>query len=155
VSLAPEDYREAASRRLEEGWVLYRESRWEGATYLAGRAAQAMLRSLLVVQGRSLEVGHNLRQHLSKVRTLGILQHRNDEAMEDAVNELAVVWRNDLRFTGAKRFRRLLRKAGRLAKIRGRRIRGIPEKANALSLLNAADTVVSRGDLTWHRSKQS
>ncbi len=151
MGLGPEDYREGARRRIDDAWSLFDQERWEGAVYLAGRAAQAMLRGLLARQRGELQVGHDLREHLRQVRGLGILKLNEDDELEDAINDLAVLWRNDLRFTGARRFRQLLKQAGRLERIGRKRISGDPEKPNARGLLNAAEAVVSRGNLIWQR----
>lgn len=104
-----------------------------------------MLRCLIVRQ-RGLELGHDLREHLKQARDLGMFQRSEDDAVADAVNELAVIWRNDLRFTGSARFAKQLHRTGRNRRIRGKRVVGDPEKANAHSVLNAAEIVVSRGE---------
>lgn len=154
MGLGPQDYREGAKARLEDAQALFDKSQWVGSVYVAGRAAQAMLRSLIARRG-SLEVGHDLRDHVKQVRALGMMRRDGDEQIEDAVNELVVVWRNDLRFSGERRFRQLLTQVGRHKRIGSRRIGGDPAKANARSLINAAEAVVSRGERIWKRSKRS
>lgn len=156
MSLGPEDYREGATQRIGDAHSLLENQRWAGAVYLAGRGAQAMLRSLLVRKTGKLEVGHDLHDHLKQIRRLGILKAgEDDHELHDAVNELAILWRNDLRFTGAGRFRQLLSRVGRTKQIGSRRIKGDPEKPNAVAVVQAAETVVSRGELVWRRLKKN
>jgi len=154
MGLGPQDYREGAKARLEDARALYDKKQWVGSVYVAGRAAQAMLRSLLA-RGGNMEVGHDLRHHVKRVRSLGMLQRDGDEQIEDAVNELVVIWRNDLRFSGERRFRQLLMQVGRHKRIGSRRVGGDAAKANARSLMNAAEAVVSRGERIWKRSTKS
>lgn len=156
MTLGPDDYREGALRRLEDAWRLFDSQQWEGAAYLAGRAAQAMLRSFLARGQRTLELGHDLRDHLKKVRACAVLvAAEDDESLADAINELAILWRNDLRFTGVRRFRQLLVRAGRVSRLRGRPIVGEPERPNARALLDAAQTVVTKGKSAWRRLKKN
>ena len=155
MALGPDDYREGALRRLEDAWRLFDGQQWEGAVYLGGRAAQGMLRSLIAREPGTLELGHSLREHLKRVRACAVLSPvEDDDALADAINELVILWRNDLRFTGTRRFRRLLTQAGRIKRLRGRAIVGEPEKPNARAVLDAAQTVVTKGELAWRRLKK-
>ena len=132
--------------RLGEAHRLCEAEEWVGTIYLSGRAAEAILRALLWVKTKQQDEGHDLPDLLQRIRVLIELRTGDDRAMEDAVNELAVVWRNDLRFTGVKRLTRLLKKNGRLIRIGTMEEKGDPLKANAKSVSEAAEKVVTRGE---------
>ncbi len=144
--LGTESYREGALLRLREAWVLYYQEEWVGCIYLAGRAAESILRSLIWARTRKREVGHDLRDLLKRVRMIVTFGETNEARLDDAVNELAIVWRNDLRYTGQSRFRRMLDASRRLRRIRGVPVKGDPLKANAKSVLEAAEGIVARGE---------
>jgi hypothetical protein len=63
------------------------------------------------------------------------------EAMGDVV---ALFWHNNLRFASEDSLRAHLRRIGRL-----RGIRGDALKKNSADLLNAAETIVSKGVRSW------
>ena len=154
-TIGSEDYREAALLRMSEAERLREASEWIGSIYLAGRAAEAVLRSLYWLKTRQQDTGHDLKALLKRVFVLLPFPADLEKRLDDAVNEIAVVWRNDLRFTGEKRFRRLLKESGRLHKIGSNRVQGDPVKANALSVLGACATVVALGEPICKRSKKN
>lgn len=145
---------EGASRGLEDARALLDRGRWVGAAYLAGRAVESLLRSLLWLENREQEIGHDLRHLLKRVRSLGLLGSRDDE-LESYINDIAVVWHNNLRFVGDKRFRQDLVRSGRALRIRGRAVKGDLVKANALDVVNSCEAVIHRGALIWKRLKKS
>lgn len=110
LSSGADDYREGAFCRLDDARHLCAERRWVGGAYLAGRAAEAMFRSLLWLRGRQQEVGHDLRELLRRTRSLGMLTDRDETALHTAVMEVAVVWHNNLRFSGEQSFLRRLKR---------------------------------------------
>ncbi len=145
-SLGVEDYRQGALLRLKEAQCLYTEGFWAGCIYLAGRAAESILRALLRVKTKEQESGHDLKDFLKRIRML-IDFHKSDEAeLDNAINELAVVWRNDLRFTADARLRRILNTTGRLRRIGRVKVKGDALKANAKSALEASERIVTRGE---------
>lgn len=145
------DYRDGAPMRLRDARVLREQERWLGAIYLTDPAGEGMLRALLWSKRSQQEVGHDLRDLLKRVRALGMLTGR-DDALLSPVNEIVVLWSNDLRFVGEGAFRRRLERIGRLSRdASGRIIRGDPVKANALGFLDACQAVVARGELAWRR----
>ena len=73
LRLGSEDYRYGALGRLEDARTLYGQERWAGAIYLAGRAVEGLLRSLLWRATREQEIGHDLRQLLTKARSLSVV----------------------------------------------------------------------------------
>lgn len=144
--LGAEDYREGALLRLQDAQRLYDAGCWVGCIYLAGRAAESILRALLWLRSGNQDCGHDLRDLLKRVRLLVGFPGSDDSALSNAVNELAVVWRNDLRFTGDARLKRLLTASGRLRQIGRMKIRGDALKANAKSVLEAGERVVALGE---------
>ena len=152
--LGSDDYREGALARLEEARRLRDQQQWVGAVYLAGRAVEAILRSLLWLRGRQQEIGHDLRDLLKRTRSLGILSS-DDTELGGYVNDIAVIWYNNLRFVGDNRFLRDLRAAGRHKHIYGRRIKGDVLKANARHVVEMCEAIVTRGDRVWVHYKRS
>lgn len=144
--LGTEYYREGAMLRLREARILYDKREWVGCVYLAGRAAESILRSLLWARTRQQEMGHDLRHMLKRVRLIISFKENEADELDDAVNELAIIWRNDLRFTGHSRFRGMLKANGRLSRIHGMKVKGDPLKANAKPVLEAAERIVARGE---------
>src|SRR5437868_5561990 len=74
------EYREGARQRLLEAFQLLRSEHFAGSIYLGGRAVEGMLRAVIwkadeeIRQGKkSLESGHDLRELLTLVRSLGLL----------------------------------------------------------------------------------
>jgi len=144
--LGSEDYREGSLLRLKEAQTLSDNAHWVGAIYLAGRAVEAIFRSLLRQQSKKLETGHDLKQMLTRARFLMSLSETEDDKLNEAVNEVATVWRNDLRFAGEKRVRRQLKASGRMHNIGQKRVKGDPLKANAKSVLEACERIVTIGE---------
>lgn len=152
-----EDYRLGALARWDDAQRLREKRRWVASIYLAGRAVECILRSVLWNAGRTQEIGHDLKDLLKRARSAGSHPRQavlRDDPFQDAVNEVAIVWRNDLRFTGDERFRRLLASIGRSTHIGKRRIQEDPIKANAISILEACESIISRGE-PWCRSQKN
>jgi hypothetical protein len=155
VQFTADEYYDAAMLRYDEARALYLAERFVGAVYLAGRAVEAVLRAIHWRKHQRLECGHDLRELLADVGELGFLTPRDDDRLTDRVNEIAVVWNNDLRFASEERFLRHLKSMNRDRRVAGRRVAGNVVKANALSVINACEAVLSRGSLIWHRSRTS
>jgi hypothetical protein len=155
MRLGSEDYRYGALARIEDARALRDEKRWAGAIYLAGRAVEGLLRSLLWRETREQEIGHDLRQLLTKARSLGVVTSEDETRILDSINEIAVIWHNDLRFVGGNWLLRRLKDLGRLSKIGDMRVKGDPLKANAYSVLQACERVMARGDLVWSHSRKN
>jgi hypothetical protein len=66
-----------------------------------------------------------------------------------AMNEVVVLWHNNLRFASEERLRGFLHQAGRLQGVKGN-----PLKKNALDLLNAAQVLVNQGQTLWTFGKK-
>ena len=155
LRLGSKDYRYGALSRLEEARTLRDNERWVGTIYLAGRAVEALLRSLLWVKTREQEIGHDLRKLLTRARFLGVVKTEDEKRILDSLGDIAVIWHNDLRFVGEGWLLRRLKALGRLTRINEMRVKGDPLKANAMKVLEACETIMSRGDLLWTRSSKS
>ena len=100
------DYRQGAFERLGEAYTLLRNEQFAGSVYLAGRGVEGMLRAVVwkndpdIQQGKkSLETGHDLRQLLTMVSNMGLLQAGGrDDAFTDNVQKVGRLWFNNLRF---------------------------------------------------------
>ena len=95
------DYRRAATARLEDARMLQSSEHWSGATYLAGRGVEAMLRAVILKRSDRIDSGHDLKHHLKSARRLGMLtedEARGGGRINDALNELAIVWQNNRRY---------------------------------------------------------
>jgi len=149
-----DDYREGSLLRLKEAKTLYASEKWVGAIYLAGRAVEALFRCLLWRQSKQQETGHDLKEMLTRVRSWNLLPRADEVAMRSCLTTIAVIWRNDLRFTGSERFYRILKESGRDRKIGKMTVMGDPAKANAKIVLEACETIIARGEPLC-RSKQS
>ncbi len=155
LRLGAQDYRYGALSRLEDARILRGQECWAGSIYLAGRAVEGLLRSLLWAKTREQGIGHDLKQLLKKARSLGVVNAEDDERIQDSLNEIAVIWHNDMRFTGEGWLQNRLKTLGRLSKIGDMRVKGDPFKANTKSVLEACETIMSRGDLIWTRLSKS
>ena len=144
--MGADDYREGALLRLADAQILYDAGQWVGCVYLAGRAVQCILRSLLWARSSQQHVGHSLPQMLDEVRRVGFLRERDFDGFDSKIDVIAVVWRNDLRFTGLRRFERLLKQGKRDQFIGQTKVTGDASKANAKSVLEATEWVVQRGE---------
>src|SRR5438105_3464007 len=95
ATLGAVDYHEGSLLRLSDAEHLYQAKQWVGCIYLAGRAAEATLRSLLWIKTRQQEEGHDLAGLLKRVKRLIPFHPSDEERLQDATNEVGVVWRND------------------------------------------------------------
>lgn len=150
MPLGSDDYREGALERLEDAIILRDQQRWVAAIYLAGRAVEAILRSLLWLKSRQQGVGHDLRDCLKRARSLGLL--REDEIqLQDHINDVAVIWYNNLRFVGSNRLLRDIKATGRDKRIGSRRVKGVALQANAKHMVAICESIIARGDQVWTR----
>ena len=151
MDLGADDYREGALLRLKEAQVLYETEQWVGSVYLAGRAVQCIFRSLLWRSGAQQHIGHSLPRLLDAVRRVGFLRESEYDGFYARVNEISVIWRNDLRFTGPRRFHRILKASKRDRHIGSKRVEGDPSKANAKRVLEIAEWITQRGEPVCRR----
>jgi len=130
--------------------------------YCGGLAVECILRAFRWEKDKSFAGRHDLEDLLKASDLLGInegwmrRQGVSEEEITEyalslraAMNEVIVLWHNNLRFASEARLRAFLHRIGRLAGIRGDTL-----KKNALDLLNAAQTVVDRGVALWTSRKK-
>jgi hypothetical protein len=152
-----EEYYQVSLERRKQAEILYNEDEnFSLSMYCAGLAVESLLRAFRWRRDQSFEGRHDLSVLLKASRLLAIdydfvsRSGRSDGAVNDislelrgAVNEVIVLWHNNLRFTSERRLKSFLRSIDRL------RGRGDPLKRNALQLLNAAQIVINRGMVLW------
>lgn len=151
--LGSDDYREGALARLEDARRLRDQERWVGAIYMAGRAVETLLRSLLWLNRREQEVSHDLRRLLRRAQSLGLLGE-DETRLRVHINEVAILWQNNLRFMGDNRFARVLKETRRDKRVGGRPVLGDALKANANYLLELCEEIVDRGEVVWKRYRR-
>jgi hypothetical protein len=124
--LGEADYRKAGLERLDDSFVLLQSQKFSGSVYLGGRAVESMLRAVIwkhdveIRGGRqSLETGHDLRELLGRVMNLGVVHEAEvRDELAFAVQRLARVWLNNMRFHPTSRVEKTWRKLGEVGKRR-------------------------------------
>jgi len=158
------EYFQASVERMEQAKGLYRNGKNFALTiYCAGLAVECLLRAFRWTDDSSFEGRHDLNDLLKASRFLQI----DDEHMrrkgaseaailhaglrlQAAMDEIVVLWHNNLRFACEASLKGFLNRIGRL-----RGIKGDPLKKNALDLLNAAQAIITRGVVLWTSMKKS
>ncbi len=148
TNLGETTYREGALDRLAEARVLLEQQHFAGSIYLAGRSVEAMLRSVLWKSDplyqtgeKSLETGHDLRNLLTAIRSLGLLRGGGQDQLETRVQQVARLWFNNMRFASSKLVETQWRKIGEIG--HGRRT----FKLAARDFYGACYTIVKRCQL--------
>jgi HEPN domain-containing protein len=153
-----EDYYRAALERMRQAHRNYEDGDSFALTmYAAGLAVECLLRAFRWTEDTSFEGRHDLRELLKASRLIQIddeyLRRRGKSddqivasgmALRVAMNEVIVLWHNNLRFASEKRLTAFLKGIDR---VKG--IKGDPRKKNAKDLLIAAQTVIDRGITLW------
>ena len=150
ATMGETDYRSGAKERLSEAFILLRQERFGGSVYLAGRAVEGMLRALIwssdheYVTGRkSLDTGHDLRDMLKLVRSLGAFGDPSFcESITADVQKVARLWSNNMRFWPE---RKIKNEWYNLAEIDGKRTM----KQAAKDYYDACSVVVKRCEDLW------
>lgn len=132
------------------------------AMYCGGLAVECILRAFRWNRDRSFEGRHDLEDLLKASDLLGIHEEHMREAgileeeifayaleLRAAMNEVLVLWHNNLRFAPEQSLKAFLRRIDRL-----QGVKGDPLKKSASDLLNAAQTVVDRGVALWTSKKK-
>jgi len=158
------DYYRASLDRMRQAQTLSKEGdAYALSMYCSGLAVECLLRAFRWKQDQSFEGRHDLNDLL---RASGILRV-NDESMRRrgkdeeeilsasrefraAMNEILILWHNNLRFASEARLRAHL--AG-LKRVQG--IKGDPLKKNASDLLDAAKLIVNKGMVLWDSQTKS
>ena len=127
------------------------------AMYCGGLAVESLLRAFRWTDDSAFEGRHDLSDLLKASRLLrfddNYMRRRgaSDEAIREsalklrgAMNEVVILWHNNLRFASEASLKAYLRQAGRL-----RGVKGNPLKKNALDLIDAAQNIIDRGVVLW------
>ena len=106
ATLGEAEYRRAGLERLVESRILTEKEFFAGGAYLAGRAVESMLRSLIwkfdseVRSGKvSLATGHDLRDMLVAIENLGVLaDYERRDRFSFQIQSISRLWFNNMRF---------------------------------------------------------
>ena len=159
-----EDYYKAGLERMRQARIAYQEGRsFALAMYCGGLAVECLLRAFRWKEDQTFEGRHDLTELLKASRLLRIdddyLRQKNvsEEVIRDAglklraaMNEVTILWHNNLRFASEARLRTFLHRIDRL-----RGVKGDAVKKNAFDLIDAAETVITRGMVLWKSKTRS
>jgi HEPN domain-containing protein len=163
MQFTAEQYYQVSLERMKQAHALYQSGvAYSLAIYCGGLAVESLLRAFRWTADTSFEGRHDLSELLKASRLLRIdneymrRKGTSDQAIERsgvairaAMNEVVVLWHNNLRFASEASLRAFLRRLGR---VQG--VKGDPLKKNALDLLNAAQMVIDRGVALWTSKKK-
>jgi hypothetical protein len=149
---------------MEQARSLYQDGRsYALAMYCGGLAVESLLRAFRWTEDTSFEGRHDLTDLFKASRLLRIdddfMRRRgeSEEAIRDsalklrkAMNEVVILWHNNLRFASEASLKAFLRQSGR-----SRGFKGDPLKKNALDLIDAAQNVIDRGIVLWTSERKS
>lgn len=158
MQFTADQYYRVSLERMNQARELYRRGGAFSLTmYCSGLAIESLLRAFRWTGDTSFEGRHDLSDLLKASRLLRIdddymrRKGASEEAIQNsgialrsAMNEVIILWHNNLRYACEARLKAFLNKLGRL-----QGIKGDPLKKNALDLLNAAQTVMDRGVTLW------
>ena len=159
-----EQYFRVGLERMNQARTLYRDgTAFSLSMYCSGLAVESLLRAFRWTEDASFEGRHDLSDLLKASRLLRIddeYMRLNEESEEriyfsgvtlrEAMNEVIMLWHNNLRFASEASLKAYLNQLGRL-----RGIKGDPLKKNAMDLLVAAQTVIDRGVILWTSKTKS
>ena len=151
MDFSAEDYRRGALERLDDARALGLANQWTGTIYLAGRAVEGMLRAIMRLKTSVNDSRHDLRALLASVKKLGLIVDQADDRLYVSINQLAVIWQNDLRFASRERFMKFIKSA--------KLDRDLKRNVNAVEywgkqILNLCDEIIKRGEIIWTRSQE-
>jgi HEPN domain-containing protein len=159
-----DQYYNVSLERMKQARALYRHGAAFALTmYCGGLAVESLLRAFRWTEDSSFEGRHDLTELLKASRFLSVDDdfmrrkgatedaiHRARATLRGAMNEIIVLWHNNLRFASEASLKAHLKKMGRL-----QGVKGDPLEKNAMDLLNAAQTVIDRGVILWTSRKKS
>lgn len=159
-----EEYYQASLERMEQAKSVYRDgTAFALAMYCGGLAVESLLRAYRWTEDASFEGRHDLPELLKASRLIKIDEDelRRRRASEEAVrksgmqlrgamNEVIILWHNNLRFASEASLKAFLRRIGRLQGNKGN-----PLKKNAKDLLDSAQQVIDRGVVLWTSKTRS
>ncbi len=155
----PEHYYRAALERMRQAQFLYRQGdSYALAMYVAGVAAEAMLRAFKGLGDKSFDEKHDLQKLLKGSRLLNITAeelsktdlssgdiHRYQREIQEAINGIDLLWSNDYRYASEDRLRSYLRKMD----VFWKSLKGDILKGLAYRLLNFTQNLINRGNEVW------
>ena len=158
-----EDYYKAGMERMPQARRAYDDGRsFALAMYCGGLAVECLLRAFRWKENQTFG-RHDLTELLKASRLLAINQDLlrakkiSDEAIREsslelraAVNDVAILWHNNLRFASEARLNAFLKE---IKRVQG--VKGDPLKKNALDLVNAAEKIITRAMVLWTSKKRS
>jgi len=126
VNRGETDYRQGAIERLNDARILLEHQSLAGSVYLAGRAVEENSPPVIwrhdkeIRSGRkSLETGHDLRELLSLVRSLGVIHDFEMNAeLAATLQRIGRLWSNNMRFWSSAKLRRHWHEIGEINKRR-------------------------------------
>jgi len=153
-----EQYYRVSLERMEQTIKIYQDgTAFALAMYCGGLAVESLLRAFRWTKDTTFEGRHDLFDLFRASRLLKIdesyMRQRgaSDAKIEEsglrlrgAMNEVIALWHNNLRFASEASLTAFLK---RIRRLQG--VKGDPRKANALALIESAQTVVTRGILLW------
>ena len=159
-----QEYYQAALERLRQADMLYAKGdAYALAMYCGGLSVECLLRAFRWKEDKGFEGRHDL---IGLLKSSGMIRvdeehmrgRGKDEedvrtstmAIRGAMNEVVVLWHNNLRFASESRLKAYLR---RINKIQG--TRGDPLKKNAADLIHSAHLIVNRGIMIWDSRTRS
>jgi len=155
MRFSAEKYYRAGIERMNQARTALRDkdgTSFALAMYCGGLAVECILRAFRWEEDQTFEGRHDLSDLLKASRLLTIdedyMRRKGAEdevrksaiALRSAMNEVVILWHNNLRFASEASLKAFL---NRIDRWRG--VKGDPLKKNATDLMNAAQTVVNRG----------
>ena len=161
-----EQYYQVSLERMQQARRIYEDgAAFALAMYCGGLAVESLLRAFRWTEDTAFEGRHDLSDLLKASRLLRVddeyMRRRGatDQAIHDsgaklrgAMNEVIVLWHNNLRFASEASLKAFLNKS-KIGRVYG--VKGNTLKKNALDLLNAAQTVITRGVTLWTSKPRS
>lgn len=164
MQFGAEDYYRAGVERMRQAKTAYQEGRsYALAMYCGGLAVESLLRAFRWKENQTFEARHDLTELLKASRLMAVNEgHLREKKVSDdeirrtsveirtAMNEVAILWHNNLRFASESKLRAFLNQIGRLQRTKGDAL-----KKNAFDLIDAAGIIVDRGIVLWTSKTRS
>lgn len=158
------DYYLASLDRMRQAQTLSKErNAYALSMYCSGLAVECLLRAFRWKEDQSFEGRHDLKSLLRASKILRVNDEhmrrrgkteeeilRSSREFRAAMNEIVILWHNNLRFASEARLKAHL--TG-LNMVQG--IKGDPLKKKASDLIDAAKLIVNKGMVLWESPKKS
>ncbi|MFI5458869.1 MAG: hypothetical protein ACHRXM_25860 [Isosphaerales bacterium] len=158
-----EEYYRASIERMRQAREIHDSGAgYALAMYTGGLAVECILRAFRWNKDRSFEGRHDLKDLLKASdllrineepsRKRGVAENERRQssiALHAAMNEVVVLWNNNLRFAPEASLRAFVNSIGRFQGVKGNAL-----KKNSADLLNAAQMIVDRGGTLWTLKKK-